>query len=116
MGREGSAPKSFVVAEAEAISLAEGSIRATVKARLPGAVGVPSPGHVSMGILQELGKTTQSPPAQTGVVHLTATGRALAGTDAPAQGAKKHPAEEVAGGRGTTGDCRGRVGRSLMIP
>jgi hypothetical protein len=36
VGREDSAPKSFVVADAEAISLAEGSIWATAIARLPG--------------------------------------------------------------------------------
>jgi len=42
-----------------------------------------------------------------GVVHLTAKDQAFGGTDAPAEGANKHPAEEVAGGRGqpeTVGD------------
>ena len=55
-GRADSAPKSLIVAEAEAVSLAEGSIRATVKARSSGAAGVPSPGHAFTGILQELGR------------------------------------------------------------
>ena len=44
------------IAEAEAVSLAEGSIWATVMARSSGAAGVPSPGHAFTGILQELGR------------------------------------------------------------
>jgi hypothetical protein len=56
VGREDSAPKSFIVAEAEAVSPSEGRIRVTVRARLPGAAGVPSPGHAFTGILQELGR------------------------------------------------------------
>jgi hypothetical protein len=40
----------------------EGRIRATVKARRFGAAGVSSPRHAFIGILQELGKTFQSPP------------------------------------------------------
>jgi hypothetical protein len=55
-GRVDSAPKSLIVAGAEAVSLAEGSIRATVNARSSGAAGVPSPGHAFKGILQELGR------------------------------------------------------------
>lgn len=55
-GRADSAPKSLIVAEAEAVSLAEGSIRTTVNARSSGAAGVPSPGHAFTGILQELGR------------------------------------------------------------
>jgi hypothetical protein len=55
-GRADSAPKSLIVAEAEAVSLAEGSIRATGNARSSGAAGVPSPGHAFTGILQELGR------------------------------------------------------------
>ena len=66
VGREDSAPKSFVVADAEAISLAEGSIWTTVSARSLGDAGVPSPGHAFTRILQELGNTSQSPPAQVG--------------------------------------------------
>jgi len=61
VGREDSAPKSFVVADAEAISLAEGRIWATANARLLRAAGVPSPGHAFTGILQELGNTSQPP-------------------------------------------------------
>jgi len=44
-GREDSAPKSFLHRDADAVSLAEGSIRKTDNARLPGVAGVPSPGH-----------------------------------------------------------------------
>ena len=55
-GRVDSAPKSLIVAEAEAVSLAEGSIWATVNARSSGAAGVYSPGHAFTGILQELGR------------------------------------------------------------
>ncbi len=50
------APKSFVVAEVDALSLAEDSINRTAKARSGGAAGVPSPGHVYTRIPQELGK------------------------------------------------------------
>jgi hypothetical protein len=99
-GREGPAPKSFVVAEAEAVSLAEGSIRATDSARLSGTAGVPSPGHAFTGILQELGRPSCLLPRDTGMVHPTATDLAPAGTDAPAEGAKRHPAEEVLCSRG----------------
>jgi hypothetical protein len=55
-GREGAAPKSFTVADADAVSLAEGSIRTTVKARSLGAAGVPSPGHAFTRIPQEPGR------------------------------------------------------------
>ena len=51
-----SAPKSFVVVETDAGSLAEGSICWTERARSRGAPGVPSPGHGFTRIPQELGK------------------------------------------------------------
>src|SRR5215831_17786153 len=54
-GREGTAPKSFTVADADAVCLAEGSIRTTATARSLGAAGVPSPGHAFTGIPQEPG-------------------------------------------------------------
>ena len=73
-----------MVADAEAIVSAEGSIWTTVRARSSGAAGVTSPGHVFTWNLQELGKTSQSPPAKSGVVPLTAKDQALVGTDAPA--------------------------------
>ena len=60
-GREGSAPKSFTVADVDAVSLAEDSIRTTATARSLGAAGVPSPGHAFTGILQEPGR----PPASS---------------------------------------------------
>jgi hypothetical protein len=60
-GREGSAPKSFAVADGDAVSLAEASIRTTVIARSLGAAGVPSPGHAFTGIPQEPGR----PPASS---------------------------------------------------
>jgi hypothetical protein len=45
------------------------------------------------------------------VVHPTATDRALGGTDAPAEGVKKHPAEEVLSRRGRPETAReGREG------
>ena len=44
-GREDSAPTSFHHRDADAVSLAEGSIRTTDSARLSGVAGVPSPGH-----------------------------------------------------------------------
>jgi len=100
VGREDSAPKSTIVADAEAVISAEGRIWTTVNARLSGAAGVPSPGHAITRILQELGITCQSPPADAGMVHLTAMDQALVGTGAPAKGANKHLAEEVAWGRG----------------
>ena len=45
-GREDSAPKSFIRCHADAVSLAEGSIRQDRFARSAGVAGVPSPGHV----------------------------------------------------------------------
>src|SRR5262252_9916004 len=44
-GREDSAPKSFSHRDADAVSLAEGSIRATDTRGCSGVAGVPSPGH-----------------------------------------------------------------------
>jgi hypothetical protein len=50
-GRECSAPKSFLRCDADAVSLAEGSIRTAARARL--ARDRPSPGHASKGISRE---------------------------------------------------------------
>jgi hypothetical protein len=61
-GRADTAPKSLIVAEAEVVSLTEGSIRATDRARAPEAAGVPSPGHAFTGILQELGRPSRLLP------------------------------------------------------
>jgi hypothetical protein len=44
-GREDSAPKTFHHCDADAVSLAQGRMRATDSARLPAVAGVPSPGH-----------------------------------------------------------------------
>lgn len=85
VGHEDSAPKSLVVADAEVLGLAEGRILTTDNARSLRAAGVSSPGHAITRTLQELGKTSQSPPAWTGMVHLTAKDRDLAGTDAPSR-------------------------------
>ena len=52
-GREDSAPKSFHHRDADAVSLAEGSIRTTDNARLAGVAGVPSPGHAFKRISRE---------------------------------------------------------------
>jgi hypothetical protein len=91
--------RNLMVAEAEVVSPTEGSIWAT------GMRGCQEPPEsLAQGtlprILQELGKASLFPPSKTGVVHLSAKDRALAGTDAAAEGANKHPAEEVADGRG----------------
>ena len=43
--------------------LTEGNILVAAIARMPEAAGVSSPRHVFKGILQELGKTSQSPRA-----------------------------------------------------
>ena len=51
----------YVIADAEVFILTEGNIRAAAKARRPEAAGVSSPGHAFKGILQELGKASQSP-------------------------------------------------------
>ena len=91
--------RNLMVAEAEVVSPTEGSIWAT------GMRGCQEPPEsLARGtlprILQELGTTSLFPPAQTGLVHPTAKDQVSAGTDAAAKGANKHPAEEVADGRG----------------
>ena len=63
VGLADSAPKSLVVADAEVFRIAEGRIWATYNARSLRAAGVPSPWHAITWTLQELGKTSQSPPA-----------------------------------------------------
>ncbi len=55
-----SAPKSFMVAEVDAVELAEDSIYWTDIARYRRAAGVPRPGHVFIRIPQELGKHLSS--------------------------------------------------------
>ncbi len=117
-GREGSAPKTFAVAEVDAVSLAEDCIRTTVTARSLGAAGVPSPGHAFTGIPQEPGRPPVSSRTRTGMARLTATGPAPAGLDALARGTNVHPAE---GYRAVKGDRRrpGRAGRrltTLIVP
>ena len=77
MGRADSAPKSFIVAIAEAVVTAEGSIWTTAKARSLGAPESLARGTLPQGFSRNLGTP-----------------------DTPVEGANKHPAEEVAGGRG----------------
>jgi hypothetical protein len=74
-----------MVADAEAIVRAEGSIWATANARSSGAAGVTSPWHGFTRNLQELGNTFQSPPAYNRVWS-TQPKRAgpIVGTDASA--------------------------------
>ena len=55
MGREDSAPKSFVVARAEAVDTAEGSIWAAASARLSGAPESLARGTLSEGFSRNLG-------------------------------------------------------------
>ena len=98
-GREDAAPKSFTVADADAVSLAEGSIRTTATARSLGAAGVPSPGHAFTRIPQEPGRPPVS-SRETGMARLTAKGPAPAGRDAPASGNEQASSGEVPGRRG----------------
>jgi hypothetical protein len=63
VGSEDSAPKSATIADAEVFILTEGNIPAAAIARMPEVVGVSGPRHAFIGILQELGKTSQSPLA-----------------------------------------------------
>ena len=101
--------RNLMVAEAEVVSPTEGSIWAT------GMRGSQEPPEsLARGtlprILQELGKASSFPPAKSGVVHLTVKNQASVGTGAAAEGANKHPAEEVADGRGrpeTVGEGQG---------
>jgi hypothetical protein len=53
----------MTIADAEVFILTEGNILVAATARRPEAAGVSSPRHVFKGILQELGKTLQSPQA-----------------------------------------------------
>jgi hypothetical protein len=89
-----------MVAEAEAVAKAEGSIWTTGNARSLGAAGVASPGHAVTRNLQELGKTSQSPPAQDGCGSPDNKGPGLCRYGCIGKGANKHLVEEVAGGRG----------------
>ena len=73
-GREGSAPKSVSVANADAVRRAEGSIRVDRNCEgRPGIAGVPSSGHVSKDFqrTQEsspspLARVERRPPRETG--------------------------------------------------
>ena len=98
-GREGTAPKSFTVADADAVCLAEGSIRTTATARSLGAAGGPSPGPAFPGIPQEPGRPPVS-SRKTGMARLTPKGPAPAGRDAPASGNEQASSGEVPGRRG----------------
>ena len=107
-GREDSAPKAILVADADAVSLAEGRIQRTAIARFAGAAGVPSPGHASTGASQErrrafhlLHNSGVAPP-DPNVPGLVAVGCLL-------QGAQKHPA----GGTGRQGRPKPRPGRMV---
>jgi hypothetical protein len=73
-GREGSAPKSYTVADVDVVSLAEDSIRTTARARSLGAAGVRSPGHAFTGIPQEPGRPPASSRTNRHRHHLTAMG------------------------------------------
>jgi hypothetical protein len=117
-GREGAAPKTYTVADVDAVSLAEDRIRTTDMARSLGAAGVPSPGHAFTGIPQEPGRPPVSSRMRTGMARLTAKGLAPAGMDALARGTNVHPAERY---RAVEGDRRrpGRAGRrrtTLIVP
>jgi len=51
---------STTILDVEVFMLTEGNNLAADTARMPEAAGVPSPGHAFKGILQEIGKTSQS--------------------------------------------------------
>ena len=100
MGRADSAPKSFIVAIAEAVVTAEGSIWTTAKARSLGAPESLARGTLPQGFSRNLGTPPSLLLHKAGKVRPTAKDQASNGTDTPVEGANKHPAEEVAGGRG----------------
>ena len=82
-----------MVARAEALVRAEGSIWATDSARSLGTAGVTSPGHAIKGLLQELGRPASLLPLNY-----------------------KNLAQEVAVGRGKPEIVRDGLGRSRMNP
>jgi len=94
--REDSAPKAYIDADADAVSLAEGSIRATVRARLPGAAGVPSPRRAFKDSTEtwESSLFLSSRFFGNGPPDPNGPGPGV-GRDVPTRGAKKHLAEEV---------------------
>jgi hypothetical protein len=70
--QQGSRPRGFSSEidcrrDADAVSLAEGSIQMTDNARLFGVAGVPSPGHASSGFPVNPGELPTSP--ESGVVQ-----------------------------------------------
>lgn len=82
VGREDSAPKALLVADADAVSLAEGRILLTDSARVAGAAGVPSPGHASTRAPQER-RRARHLLHTAGAAHPTPTCQASEGRDAP---------------------------------
>jgi len=98
--------KRFIVADADAVSLAEGSIGSTDSARLAGAAGVPSPGHASTGASQEHRRAHHLLQA-TGMVPPIPNAPGLEEAGCPLQGANKHPH----GGTGRQGRPEPRPGR-----
>ena len=62
-GPRGFSSEIYAIADAEVLVLTEGNIRVAAIARMPEAAGVSSPRHAFIRILQELGKTSQSPLA-----------------------------------------------------
>ena len=60
-GPRGISSEIYPIADAEVFVPAEGNILVAANARRPGAAGVSSPRHAFKGILQELGKASQSP-------------------------------------------------------
>jgi len=73
--------------------MAEGRIRATVRARSSGAPESLARGTLSEGFSRNLGTPCSLLLHKAGGVHLTEKDQALAGTDAPAEGANKRLAE-----------------------
>ncbi len=60
-GPRGFSSEIYDIADAEVFVSAEGNILAAASARMPEAAGVSSPRHAFKGVLQELGKASQSP-------------------------------------------------------
>jgi len=72
VGREDSAPKYIIVARAEAVVTAEGSIWMTAKAKSLGAPESLARGTLSQGFSRNLGTPSSLLLQEAGVVHLTA--------------------------------------------
>jgi hypothetical protein len=111
-GREDSAPKTFHHCDADAVSLAQGRMRATDSARLPAVAGVPSPGHA----FKETPREPRRAPylsRNLGVsVPPNPNGTRSQGKEGPPTGSERTLDEENPAAKG---DRRGRHGRRAVL-